>query len=245
MKRSTQILLVTIITFVISGIILGAFLLYRHPAKKTTLQQIQHYPHQHLSKSEYEPGAKLSEISYTLNAGDTLDNLATLRYGHENYYRVIKLYNHIEDERNIESGKKLKLPNLIDILTEEGFTKVANTEAELILCARAKYEKVKGQLRGLRRGIPRERVIVPEDLKLALFEAADDLDEAVIKLQANKPGVAQIPKSLIGQLKHNAAGMRSLADGDSDENNYDLVIVQQSFALALSYAIIWARDGFK
>lgn len=245
MKRSTQKLLLAILTLVIGGIILSAFLLYRHSVKKPTLQPIQHYPHQHLSRNEYETGANVAEITYTLKVGDTLANVARLRYGHRNYSDVIKLYNHIEDERNIVSGKNLKLPNLIDILTEEGFTQVASAEAELILCARAKYEKVKDQLRGLRNGIGSERVIVPEDLKLALLEAADDLDEAVIKLKANKPGVTQIPKSLIGQLKQNAEGVRALADGYSDENNYDIDIVQQRYALALSYAIIWAREGFR
>src|SRR5688572_12105994 len=70
-QRSTQKLLIAIVTLITGGIISGTFLLYRHSAKKTTLQQIQHYPHQHLLRSEYETGAKLSEISYTLNAGDT------------------------------------------------------------------------------------------------------------------------------------------------------------------------------
>lgn len=248
MKRSTQKLLIAIVTFLIGSIISGVFLLYRHSAKETTLQQIRHYSHQHLSRTEYERGTRLSEISYTLSAGDTLDKVAGLRYGHRNYSGVIKLYNDIEDERNIESGKNLKLPNLIDILNEEGFTKIANTEAELILCSRAKYEKVKAQLQGLRSGIPSERTVVPEDLRLSLLEAAGDLDEAVIKLQATKPDGAQIPKSLIGQLKQNAEAMRALADRYPDDDlaySYAIDIVQQRYALALSYAIIWARDGFR
>lgn len=40
--------------------------------------------------------------------------------------------------------------------------------------------------------------------------------------------------------------MRDLAEGDhSDPNGYDIDIVQQKYAFALAYAIIWAREGFK
>jgi len=52
-------------------------------------------------------------------------------------------------------------------------------------------------------------------------------------------------------LKRTAAAdvvraIRALAAGDhSDPNGYDIDLVQQRFALALTNAIIWAREGFR
>jgi len=65
-----------------------------------------------------------------LSEGDNLERVATLRYDHRYYDRIIKLSNHIEDESKVKAGTQLRLPNLIDILTEAGFTKVAPSESE-------------------------------------------------------------------------------------------------------------------
>lgn len=61
-----------------------------------------------------------------------------------------------------------------------------------------------------------------------------------------RPGVTGVPRHMIGQLEQNIAGMQDLAQGEhSDPNGYDIDMVQQRYALALTYAIVWARDGFK
>ena len=211
----------------------------------TAMSQPRRSPHQHLPPSEYEPNDKLAASSYRLKIGDTLQEIGALRYGHRYYSGVITLYNHIENERRVKSGATLKLPGLSDILAEEGFTKVAAAETELILCSRAKYDKVVNRLGKLRLGAGSRTVVVPEDIKLALLEAADDLERAAAGLMANKPGVIQTPKSLIGKLRANAASMRNLAAGANDGYGYDIDMVQQNYALALTYAIIWTREGFR
>ena len=235
----------SVTAFILGVLIVGALFIRHNSSERQASQQARRYPHVHVSRAEYEAGAKLNAHSYTLSEGDTLERIATLRYDHRYYDRIIKLSNHIEDENNVKAGTRLRLPDLMDVLTEGGFTKVAPSESELILCSRAKYEKVKDQLWALRREAKRDRVIVPEDKRLALLEAASDLEEAVDGLKANKPGVTQAPRSMIGQLEQNAMSLRELAEGANDGYGYALDVVEQRFALALSYGLLWAREGFK
>lgn len=205
-----------------------------------TAQQSIRYPHEHLPASAFEPLAKLQTVEYQLRDGETLASVAKLRYGHQHYSGVIKLYNHIEDETKIAANSTLRLPDMSALLAEEGLTRVVPQEINLILCARAKYDKILSQLWPLPRG-PQS---MPENLKRELFEAADDLQQATDNLKVIKPGVTALPRSMIGQLEQCMEGMRSLTE-QIDTNGYDIDMVQQRFALALTYSIIWARDGFK
>jgi len=131
------------------------------------------------------------------------------------------------------------------ILAEEGVSKVIPDEVILILCARAKYDKVVGQLWDLRSEAG-DGYLVPEDIKHELLEAADDLQQATKSLRLPKAGVSAVPVSMIGQLEQSMELIKLLAEGGhADPNGYDIDIVQQRFALTVTYAIIWARNGFK
>ena len=210
--------------------------------RPTTLQR---YPHEHLQTSALEPRAKLDTVNYTLRNGETLASVAKRRYGHEHYYRVIKLYNHLEDEGQIASDYALRLPEMSVILAEEGFTKVAAQEAGLILCSRAKYDKVVDQLWAAR-GQSTGNHVLTEGIKRELLEAADDLQQATESLKLPKPGATGLPTHMIGQLEQSMSLLKNLAAGEHwDPNGYDIDMVQQRYALALTYAIIWAREGFK
>jgi hypothetical protein len=167
------ILSVVVITLIVGGVIL----VRRYPAWIEPRNEAKRYPHKHLSSSEWEPKAKLNVIDYTLRKDETLASVAALRYGHQNYYRVIKLFNHIEDERQVPEDFKLRLPDVSTILAEEGLTKVVPKEVQLILCSRAKYDKVVDPLWSLRAqsGSSYE---LPQNVKLELLEAADDLQQA-------------------------------------------------------------------
>lgn len=208
--------------------------------KSVTVQQPERYPHEHLQASAFEPLAKLQTVEYKLGEGETLESVARLRYGHQHYYRVIKLYNHIEDETQVAANTTLRLPDISAILAEEGVTKVISQEVNLILCARAKYDKILDQLKSL----PHGTQSIPENVKHELFEAADDLQQATESLKSIKPEVSALPVHTIGQLEQCMEVMRGLTER-LDSYGYDIDMVQQRFALALTYAIIWARDGFK
>ena len=197
----------------------------------------QGYPHEHLQASALEPLAKLQTGDYTLREGETLASIARLRYGHQNYYPIIKLYNHIEDETRVPANQTLKMPALSVILADEGLTKVIPQQVSLILCSRAKYDRVLDQLRAHQ---------VPEDVRQQLLEAADDLQQVTESLKILRPGMNALPQRMIGQLEQCREGIRVFTDtGQFDSYSYDIDMVQQHFALALTYAIIWARDGFK
>jgi hypothetical protein len=207
--------------------------------------QPKRYPHEHLQMPALEPNAQLHTVDYKLRDGETLANTARLRYGHQNYYRVIKLYNKLTDEHQIAADYTLRLPEMSVILAEEGLNKVAAQEVALILCSRAKYDRVVKQLWALRID-HNNNYQLPADVRQELLEAADDLQQATESLKQPRPGITGVPNHMIGQLEQSMFGMRDLAGGDhSDPNGYDIDMVQQRYALALSYAIIWARDGFK
>ena len=222
----------------------GSIALFRKQ-RTPVRQESKRYPHEHLQTSALEPNAQWNKVEYTLGNGETLAGVAKLRYGHQNYYRVIKLYNRLEDEAQVDSNHTLRVPEMSVILAEEGVTKVATQEVTLILCSRAKYDRVVKQLWTLR-SASTDNQQVPEDVRRELLEAADDLQQATESLKQARPGVTGAPKHMIGQLEQNTATIRLLAAGEhSDPNGYDIDLVQQRYALALAYAIIWARDGFK
>lgn len=230
--------------FALCFVVLGAVIV--SCKKSATVQsQQKRYPHEHLQTSALEPNAQLRTVDYKLGYGETLASVARLRYGHQNYYRVIKLYNNLADERQLPADHALRLPEMSVILAEEGLTKVAPQEMALILCSRAKYDKVVKQLVILRNAAT-DNYQLPADVRQELLEAADDLQQATESLKQPRSGVTAAPNHTIGQLEQNVSGMRALAEGEhSDRNGYDIDMVQQRYALALAYAIIWAREGFK
>jgi hypothetical protein len=243
MKHRSRFLIAGIIAVIL--IATGLALLRRRSWRKPEVQTAR-YLHQHLPASAWEPTATLSAAPYTVREGDTLANIARRRYGHERYSGVIKLYNHIEDETAVPVGAVLRLPDISTILTEEGFARVAAAEMEMILCARAKYAKVERQLWEVRGDAPLDEhiVAIPQKTKQELLEAADDLQQATESLKKLKPGTTRPPAKMIGQLESVMYGMRQLADGLIDDNGYDIDIVQQRYGLAMTYGIIWAREGF-
>ena len=216
-----------IVCFALCLLVLGGVIIVRQ--KRATR-------HEHLQTSALEPRAELHVVDYKLPQGETLNHVAELRYGHRNYYSVIKLYNHLEDEAQVAAGHNLRLPDMSVILADEGVTRVAAHEVVLILCSRAKYDRVVDQLRAHQ---------LSEDTRRELLEAADDLQQAIESLKQPKPGVSGVPAKMIGQLEQAMTGMRDLAEGHFDSYGYDIDMVQQRFALALTYAILWARDGFR
>lgn len=234
-----------VISFAVGLLIIGGIILVRQ--KQGRLQptlQAKRYPHEHLAVSAWEPKAKLHADTHKLRNDETLAGVAKLRYGHQNYADVIKLFNHIENQLHLEAGTTLRLPDISTILAEEGVTKVIAAEVELILCSRAKYDNVQDKLKTLQAQAD-GTYAVPEDVKRELREAADDLQQATANLKTTRAGVSGVPKSMIGQLEQCMQLMRELALGHLDSYGYDIDIVQQRYALALAYAIIWARAGFK
>ena len=245
MKPTALKILTLLVTFAAGVLVVGALLSRPLPPMARPAHPGPRHPHEHLRPSEWEEAAEPAGASYTLREGETLAGVAARRYGHQNYYHVLKLYNRIEDEGHVEAGTAVRLPDISAILAEEGFTRVASAEAGLILCSRAKYDRVAGRLWALRREAGAGAYTVPDGLRQALLEAADDLEQASEGLKGNKPGVVKAPGSMVGQLEENIAGMRALAEGASDGYGYDIDMVQQRYALALTYAIIWAREGFR
>ena len=235
---------IIVASLVLALVVFGIVMLVRQRSAPVQ-REAKRYPHEHLQASALEPNVQLNQVNYTLHNGETLAAVAKLRYGHQNYYRVIKLYNHLADEGQIPADSTLRLPEMSAILAEEGVTKVAAQETALILCSRAKYDRVVKQLWALH-AEPADNNQFPEDVRRELFEAADDLQQATESLKQTRAGVTAAPQHTIAQLEENMTSLRNLAQVQhSDPYGYDIDIIQQRYALALAYAIIWAREGFK
>jgi hypothetical protein len=225
-------------------LVVAGILIIRRSSWLTPKVQAQRYLHRHLPSSEWEPKGGPTTGSYTMREGDSLASIATQRYGHQNY-GVIKLSNQIDNVHTVPTRTTFRLPDISTILTEEGFAKVAAAEMEMILCSRAKYERVKSQLWALRRDQRSgAQVAVPQTMRQELLEATDDLQQATESLKTKKPGTNRPPAKMIRQLEDAMTIMRGLAEGANDGYGYDIDIVQQRYGLALTYGIIWARDGF-
>ena len=241
MKRSSLFFIAIAFAVVILAAV--TFAIRRHSKPKPTLTA--RHIHQHLPPSEWEPASSLG-TAYSLREHDSLASIARQRYGNKRYFEVIKVYNQIENPETIPKGTTVRVPDISTILTEEGFTKVAAPEMEMILCSRAKFERVKDQLSELRNHVELgERVSLPPNVKQELLEAADDLQQATESLKRARPGVGAAPTKMIGQLESVMQIISELADGSNDGYGYDIDIVQQRYALGLTNGIIWARDGFK
>ena len=241
MKRRSLFSIATAFAVVVLAAITFAV---RRYSKAKPIPAARHI-HQHLPPSEWEPTSSLS-TAYILREHDSLASIATQRYGNQRYFEVIKVYNRIENADTIPQGTTVRVPDISTILAEEGFTKVAAPEMEMILCSRAKFERVKDQLSELRNHIAlRERVSLPPNVKQELLEAADDLQQATESLKRARPGVSAAPTKMIGQLESVMQIVRELADGSNDGYGYDIDIVQQRYALGLTNGIIWSREGFK
>ena len=235
----SKVLLVVALAFVLvigSSIVVRNRIIHSQPSPHT-----RSYAHKHLPPSEWEPTRNIIDNEYKLRDGETLASIARRRYGHQKYSAAIKLLNHIQDDIAVNAGTILRVPDMSLVLKEEGVTNVAPTEVEQILCSRAKYDRVVAELWRPRS----QRTSLPPTIKQELLEAADDLQQATEGLKTAKPRIKNAPTRMIGQLEQNVEVMRSLAAGDSsDPNGYDIDLVQQRYALAVTYAIIWAREGF-
>jgi hypothetical protein len=237
MKRRLLILVsVAVAAFLVVG---GVFIRSRKSRLKSSVE-LQRYPHQHLSRSEWEQSAKLPAGLYKLREGDSIAGVAERRYGHERYSDVIQLHNKLPNASSVAAGTELDLPDLSTIFAEEGLTRVAGPEVEMILCSRAKFDRLKNQLAIVRQ--TSERVTVPQSIRQELLEAVDDLQQATDNLKHPRPGLINSPVKTIRQFEDAMYWMRGLANGSNGD--YDIDMVQQRYAHAIANAIIWAREGF-
>src|SRR5262245_40715245 len=94
MRRRFLILISTAIAVIL---VVGGILMVARKSRSKPKVEVARYPHQHLLKSEWEPAAKLPAGVYTLREGESLAAIAKRRYGHQNYYDLIKLHNHLSD----------------------------------------------------------------------------------------------------------------------------------------------------
>ena len=147
-SRWNVILLCGLTAFVIATILV--LVLRQRSIQLQPSREAKTYPHTHLQSSEWEPKSKISGSEYKLGNGETLASVARARYGHQKYSGVIKLYNRIQDETAVQAGTTVRVPDISLLLKEEGVTNVAPKEVELILCSRAKYDKVVSELWRLR-----------------------------------------------------------------------------------------------
>lgn len=201
-----------------------------------------------------QPRIQQKESFYRVRSGDTLENIAWQRYGNRCYMGLIAMHNEMEDSYRLVVGDTLRLPDLTAILAETGLTALVGAEMESILAAREAYVDVEHALWTIRQsaprvtgdpGTPRPVLDLPEHVVASLVAASELLRSAARGLGQPRERVINPPHHLIGQLQKAADNLDRQARGIQDGYGYDMDMVHQRIALALRYAIIWAREGFQ
>ena len=80
----------------------------------------------------------------------------------------------------------------------------------------------------------RGQLIMPDEIRQLLTEAADELDKAVAGFEKPRVVGGAKPSSTIGQLRAVSSNLRELSQGTNDGYGYDLDLVHQQLGLALA-----------
>lgn len=189
---------------------------------------------------------EVPDFLYQVKKGDTLQALSAKYYGSEHYYRLIMLHNNLEKPEDLKVGEKIRLPEFKVLFDGEPIQDAFAEELDLLLETRRKYLKVEKRLWELHRADWKKRIVdLPEEVKDTLELAACKVSKASEGFRAEKPEVVESPQSLLNQLSSLEANLESLSKGSNDGYGYDLDMVHQRLALALTYGVKWGRNGFR
>lgn len=172
--------------------------------------------------------------------GETLWDLARTYYGNRHYSAIMKIYNQIDNESNIEPGTLIKIPELPVLLKDTSLNLYPFMAAEMdqIMEARKLYMLHEKQLIAIRKEQEMKRPLdLPQAMITDLNKASALIDKAVKELKA-KNSTSDNSK-MLGQLKNASSIMKNLATGNHDgPYGYDVDMVHQRLIHGLKNAIV-------
>lgn len=176
-------------------------------------------------------------------AGDTVQQLAADHYGHKDYSLVVVKLNKIKDPKKIEVGTPLRMPDLKDMLLNEGFPKTLEPQLEDVMKARYGFIKVREELiKALRPGNSTGKIQIPVAVRDELRNSADLLERAGKEL-AKGGNFSDSATRMRQRLQECAGNLRKLAKGSKEKNLEERVhlLIAQAFVRGLMWA--YNEDG--
>jgi LysM repeat protein len=181
--------------------------------------------------------------TYKYKAGDSVQQLAIDHYGHKDYSLVIVKLNKIKDPKQIAPGTPIRLPDLKDMLLNEGFPKNLEPQLEAVMKARYGFIKVREELiKALRPGNSKGKIQIPVAVRDELRSSADLMEKAGKEL-AKAGNFSDSATRMRQRLVTCAGNLRKLARGSQEKGLEESVhlLIAQAFVRGLMWA--YNEDG--
>ena len=174
--------------------------------------------------------------TYSITSGDRLYNIAHQHYGSGHYGEFLAAYNDI-DPSKLRVGQEIRLPSIDEAFNAAGLYPLMSEECGMVLKARSDFQEMEPTLRTMA-GKP-----ISAETKERLLECRKLVLEAMHALGREKVGVREAPQSVQVQLRSCAENLNRLAKGRYATKH--IARVHQRFGYSVSYAIVWARNGYE
>ncbi len=181
--------------------------------------------------------------TYKYKAGDTVQQLSIDQYGHKDYSLVIIKLNKIKDPKKITPGTPIRMPDLKDMLLDEGFPKTLEPQLEAVMKGRYGYIKVREELvKALHPGNSTGKIQIPVAVKDELKASADILENAG-KALAKAGNFSDSATRMKQRLVQCAVNLRKLARGSQEKGLEESIhlLISQAFVRGLMWA--YNEDG--
>ena len=173
---------------------------------------------------------------HVIDSGDSLTKVSAQAYGRAGYWRVLKLHNDC-DPAKLKIGQVIKTPDLQWLLEEEGIVPLLKDAADSMMEGRKLFMEVEDAMSA-------DGLSAPDDAMKAKIAEAQKLITKSRNLFANKrEGVSGLPNSTLLQLRTAGELMGKVAKGSRVKTN--ATQVHERFGNAITYGVLWAREGFK
>lgn len=173
---------------------------------------------------------------YVVAVGDNLSKIALRAYGRAGYWRLLKLYNEC-DPAKLKVGQVLKAPELDWWMEEEGMVPLFEDAVEAMMAGRARFMEMEEALETAGETLD-------ESTREGLLQARELLQRAGEAFMREREGVKGEPNSTVQQLRTAGELIQELA-GSAFKSQRKRAEVHERLGNALTYGIIWAREGFE
>jgi hypothetical protein len=174
--------------------------------------------------------------TYRITSGDRLYNIAHKHYGSGHYGEFLATYNEI-DPSKLKIGQEIRMPEIDEAFNAAGLYPLMSEECATILKVRTDFLAMEPALTAAA-----GKAISPE-MKDQLLACRKSTLSAMEALGREKPGVRKVPNSVQIQLRSCAENLNTLAKGQYSTEH--IARVHQRLGYAISYAIVWARNGYE
>ncbi|MEZ5328269.1 MAG: LysM domain-containing protein [Verrucomicrobiales bacterium] len=174
--------------------------------------------------------------TYKIASGDRLYNIARKHYGSGHYGEYLAAYNEINPSK-LTIGQEIRLPEIDDAFNAVGLYPLMSEECGTILKIRSDFMALEPALTDAA-----GKAITPE-MKEQLLTFRKLTLGVMESLGSDKPGIREAPSSVQIQLRSCAENLNILAKGHFSTKH--IARVHQRLGYAISYAIVWARNGYE